>query len=281
MIGISALPASIVDWLNEQEYLGEITFLTEYPPQYKAVPLRSPIVSVGVKQITITDHFTENDDHVLVRDEYCRTANIEIVLSIHVPFSHGGRKCHELFTNVVDCLTFSSDLNIIDSHCDSISSDRDTDALVMNAYINIQSDFCPSEEADDHFHSFMDKELLCGSHIRDTEIHISQQEREKWNGMIVTGSYTGTGSETKTFDLGFRPVFLMIFAEERFPIDTVSSSPPIIYHAFATGNKTTKGIDTTSSGFKVYNNSSAASSSGVLHLNDLGKTYCYFAVRPT
>ena len=68
MTGISALPASIVEWLSSQEYLEDIKFLTEYPPQYKAVPLKKPLVSVGVNNIAITDHFTANNDGVLERD---------------------------------------------------------------------------------------------------------------------------------------------------------------------------------------------------------------------
>ena len=281
MTGISALPASIVEWLSSQEYLEDIKFLTEYPPQYKAVPLKKPIVSVGVNNITITDHFTLNDNDVLERDEYCRTANIEIILSIHVPFSDGGEKCHEVFTSVVDYLTFSSDLNIVQSHCDHIVSDRDTDALVMNAYINIESDFCPSEEIDDAFHSFLDKELLCGSHIRDTDIHITAAEREKWNTSAVSGFYTGTGAAERSLDIGFRPLFLGVVCTGHVVAEYSSSLPKArIYSALACGNYTSRGVQTTNDGFKVLNNSSASNDYGELKLNEMGQTYCYFAIKP-
>ena len=280
MSTISTLPSSIVSWLNEQSSLEGIKFLTEYPPQYKAVPLRKPIVSVGLKRIGITDHFTDNGEGVLVRDEYCRTAEIEVVLSIHVPFSMGGSECHEVFTSVVDCLTFSSDLNIVNSHCDNISSDRDTDALVMNAYITVISDFCPAEEVDDNFHSFLDKELLCGSHIRDTDIHITSEERTKWNTLYYAGSYTGTGADTRTVNLGYKPAFLFVFSMGHFLVEHSSADDSrYVYSAVLSGDACSKGIESTSTGFKVYNNSRATSNAGTLKLNELGITYSFFAVK--
>ncbi|MBQ7653908.1 MAG: hypothetical protein IJS17_02420 [Clostridia bacterium] len=281
MTSISALPASIVNWLNMQDIGENIKFLTEYPPQYKAVPLKKPIVSVGVNKITITDHFTANDDGVLERDEYCRTADIEIILSIHVPFSDGGEKCHELFTTVVDLLTFSSDLNITMSHCDNISSDRDTDALVMNAYINVQSDFCPAEESEDNFHSFLDKEFLCGTHVRDDQIHITQSEREKWNGKNLVNYFLGSGASERNVDIGFRPLFIVIFASAHFPVEYAAGSDKAhVYIAFGSEYYTTKGIELTNTGFRIYNNSKASTENGVLSLNEAGKTYCFYAVRP-
>ena len=281
MSTISTLPSSIVSWLNEQDTLEGIKFLTEYPPQYKAVPLKKPIVAVGIKKIGITDHFTDNGEGVLIRDEYCRTAEIEVVLSIHVPFSQGGSECHEVFTSVVDCLTFSSDLNIVNSHCDSISSDRDTDALVMNAYITVMSDFCPAEEVDDNFHSFLDKELLCGSHIRDTVIHIDQSEREKWNNSFVVSGYTGTGADTRTISLGFCPAFLIIFRPGTFLQEHSSDDDSIFgYCAMASNAFNTIGVETTSDGFKVYNNSRAVTGAGRAKLNEIGSRYSFIAFRP-
>lgn len=281
MSTISTMPSSIVNWLNTQERLEDIKFLTEYPPQFKAVPLKKPIVAVGISSVTISDHFTANEDDVLVRDEYCRTAQIEIVLSIHVPFSQGGNRCHEVFTSVVDCLTFASDLNITQSSCDKITSDRDTEALVMNAKINVTSDFCPAEEVDDNFHSFLDKELLCGSHIRNTDIHITAQERENWNNRIVSGEYFGTGNSTQSINLGFKPVFLLIFSLGDSLCSYQQSSLKTENHfAFMIGNDHSQGVEPISNGFKALNGSSYEANSTVPYLNKIGVTYCFIAVKP-
>ncbi|MBQ6625598.1 MAG: hypothetical protein IIX39_07285 [Clostridia bacterium] len=280
MSTISALPSSIVNWLNIQESLSNIKFLTEYPPQYKAVPLKKPIVAVGINNVTISDHFTENSEGVLEKDEYCRSADIEIKLSIHVPFSDGGNMCHEVFTSVVDCLTFSSDLNITQSACESISSDRDTEALVMNAKINIQSDFCPAEEVDNSFHSFLDKELLCGSHIRNDEIHITQEERETWNGRTVKGHYFGDGKSTQTINLGFKPAFLAVFPFGDFPVFLDSDSNLEVSFAFMAGSEKSYGLDPIENGFRVLNGTAHSYNKNIPYLNKSGVVYSYFAIKP-
>ena len=59
---ISVMPQSIVNWLSKISDLKHITFMTEYPPQAKAVPLRNSIVSVGLAEVKITDIFKENDE---------------------------------------------------------------------------------------------------------------------------------------------------------------------------------------------------------------------------
>ena len=90
MDSIVALPSRIVEWLSERPQLADINFFTEFPPIEKAVPLKRAIVAVGIKDMKIVDKFVENDDGVLERQEYCRTADIHARLSICVPYSYGG-----------------------------------------------------------------------------------------------------------------------------------------------------------------------------------------------
>ena len=133
MSAISSMPANIVAWLKKREELKYINFLTEYPAIKKEVPLRKTTVAVGIDGMTIVDSFVENDEGVLVENENCRQVNIKLRFSIHAPFSSGGAACHDAFTDIIDCLTFDSSLNIDSSGCESIVSDRDTDAFVLNA----------------------------------------------------------------------------------------------------------------------------------------------------
>jgi hypothetical protein len=144
MSEISALPANIVAWLKSREELDRIRFLTEFPAIKKAVPLKHTTVAVGIESMEIVDSFTENDEGVLVENEYCRQAKINIKLSIHAPFSLGGEACHSAFTDIIDCLTFASGLDILYSGCDSVTADRDTDAFVLfcKLYICLYFSFC-------------------------------------------------------------------------------------------------------------------------------------------
>lgn len=277
MSSIVALPSSIVSWLSEREQLEDIDFFTEFPPINKAVPLKKAIVAVGIKDMKIVDKFVANDDGVLERQEYCRTADINARLSICVPYSYGGSSCHEIFTKVIDELTFNTDLNISESVCDEIQSDRNTSALVLTGTFKIQADFCPAEVTDNNFFSFLDKDFLCGSHINNTNIHVTPEEKASWGSPIVSGYYFGNGAATHNISLGFKPKFVILFSNDRAPIETNSTDDTIKpQFAFGSGDYCTQGLTITSTGFTPRN---ATYGNSVTELNVAGNVYCYIAMK--
>ncbi len=280
MSEISALPGAIVDWLNQQEPLSEIKFMTEFPAVKKAVPLRRAIVAVGIEKLEIVDSFSEDGQGNQIRNEYCREANINLRLAIHVPFSYGGDKCFEIFTTTLDCLTFGSNMNIVDSGCDDIKADRDTDAFVLNAKVNVKADFCPAASSNVSFASFINRELLCGSHIGNEEIHIVQSEREKWNTPFTVGQYFGNGATEKSINLNFSPSFVIAFAYE-FPAGNYNSAvgTSASHFAVAVQNYGMMGIRLTANGFAVSSNSSYALDNCYPKMNEMGQMYSYIAFK--
>lgn len=280
MSEISALPANIVAWLKEREELGYIRFLTEYPPVKKAVPLKHTTVAVGIESMEIVDSFVENDEGVLVENEYCRQAKIRIRLSIHAPYSSGGSACHEAFTDIIDCLTFASGMDILSSGCNDIISDRDTDAFVLSAWALVNASLCPAASSSLDFPSFISKELLCSSHINDENIHLSPQQLEFVNQPFVSGSYFGKGDATRTIDLGFEPRVVIVTASQ-MPLIYCNHVAGIntAYAAVATREGSSLGIEITSNGFRVRSSESEAARSTYPLLNELGTTYCYAALR--
>lgn len=277
MDSIVSLPIRIVEWLGEQEDMKDLTFFVEYPPINKAVPLKKAIVAVGIDNIEIVDKFVANDDGVLERQEYCRTAQIKANLSICVPFSKGGQLCHDIFTRIADALTFRTNLNIEKSGCEDITSDRDTDALVMNGWFLMNADFCPAASTDENYASFLDKELLCGSHIRNSDIHVTLEDKSKWDDPFAIGFYLGNGSSSRTVAIGFEPrlVILMASGYPAVAIDFTQSSAKS-YMAVASSDFSSQGIQISSTGFKV----STATSGGVTsNLNSMGTSYIYIAYK--
>lgn len=277
MDSIVSLPIRIVEWLGEQEDMKDLTFFVEYPPINKAVPLKKAIVAVGIDNIEIVDKFVANDDGVLERQEYCRTAQIKANLSICVPFSKGGQLCHDIFTRIADALTFRTNLNIEKSGCEDITSDRDTDALVMNGWFLMNADFCPAASTDENYASFLDKELLCGSHIRNSDIHVTLEDKSKWDDPFAIGFYLGNGSSSRTVAIGFEPrlVILMASGYPAVAIDFAQSSAKS-YMAVASSDFSSQGIQISSTGFKV----STATSGGVTsNLNSMGTSYIYIAYK--
>jgi len=278
---ISSLPADIVAWLSSQEELSGIRFMTEYPPEKKAIPLKSAIVAVGLEEVKIEDSFSDDGTGVLVENEYCRLATMKIKLAIHIPFSEGGAKCHDVFSNVIDCLTFASDLEIVDSGCSDVTADRDTDALVLNAWMNVRSDFCPAVSSSLNFQSFMNKELLCGSHISDGIIHVTQDDKDSWNQPFIAASYLGTGATTQTIELPFAPKAVIVFGQEAAFVTPTSpgSSTFYAYAWAANGWYGSLGVELTSNGFKVYQGTSYQLDNVIPNMNQAGFHYAFIAFR--
>ncbi len=276
MDSIVSLPQRIVEWLSEQSDMSDLTFFVEYPPVNKAVPLRHTIVAVGIESIEIEDKFVENDDGVLERQEYCRLAKIKANLSICVPFTQGGHACHDVFTRIADALTFRTNLNIEESGCESIQSDRDAEALLMTGWFMMNADFCPAESTDENYASFLDKTLLCGSHIRNDTIHVTAEDKEKWNIPFVTGFYMGSGSSSKSIDIGFEPCFVIVCVSG-MPTVTANFSDSSLKTFFAVSNDNgSQGIELISNGFRVSN---VTSGSTVSAMNQLGYSYIYMAFK--
>ncbi len=280
MSEISALPSNIVEWLKSREELKNIRFLTEYPAIKKAIPLKYTTVAVGIESMEIVDSFTENDEGVLVENEYCRQAKIKLRLSIHAPYSFGGEACHDAFTDIIDCLTFASGMDILYSGCDGIISDRDTDAFVLSAWAMVNASLCPATSSSLDFPSFISKELLCGSHIQNTDIHLSQKQQTFLNTPFVTGSYFGTGDSSKSIPLDFEPSVVIVIAKG-LPLMNVDHTNSKNYAMAAVGLQSgaSLGIELTSRSFRVSNSSSSTVRNCYPQLNELGTTYFYIAFR--
>ena len=244
------------------------------------MPLKHTTVAVGIEEMEIVDSFIENDEGVLVENEYCRQAKIKIRLSIHAPYSSGGSACHEAFTDIIDCLTFASGMDIISSGCGEIFSDRDTDAFVLGAWALVNASLCPASSSSLDFPSFLSKEHFCASHINDTDIHVSTEQLQFLNEPFVSGSYFGTGDASKTITLGFEPNAVIV----------VGNQMPMIYSNHSAGTNaayatvglkkgSALGIEITSTGFKVRSTEDELVRNTYPLLNELGTTYFYVALR--
>lgn len=280
MSEISSLPANIVAWLKERDELKYINFLTEYPAIKKAVPLKNTTVAVGIDTLNIVDSFVENDEGVLVENEYCRQANIRLRLSIHAPFSSGGEACHEAFTDIIDCLTFASGLDIQESGCESIVSDRDTDAFVLTAWATVLASLCPAQTSSVKFPSFLSKDLLCGSHITNEEVHLSQEQQSYLDRPVYCGKYFGLGQMQQNIKVGFKPQAVFVF----WPGNPILScnhetGENISYMGYAFRDGNSPGLELTDEGFKVFVESSEVVEYCKTQLNKAGKTYVFIAVR--
>jgi len=273
------MPSAITQWLSSQTALDQITFLTEFPAQNKAVPLRRATVAVGLGSVQITDKFVENNDGVLERQEYCRSAAIRLRLGVHVPFSEGGDRCHDIFTQVLDMLTFASDLNLRASGCKEITAHRDTDAFVMEAWADVAADFCPADSTGLTLASFLPKDLLCGSHIADGDIHLSPAQKERLDAPFRMGTYMGTGAASMSVNLGVKPYAVFIACPGLPPVYTnFSAATSQVYFGFAAGSGNSMGVELTNTGFTLRMGSGYTVGTTSPALNAGGNIYVYLAL---
>lgn len=276
---ISAMPKDIVKWLNEQtDVFGKIKFLTEFPPVPKATPLKNPIISVGLDSVKISDFFTENSEGELVPDEYCRLADIRLRFSIHVPYSMGGTACHDAFTRTIDCLSFKSDLNLVQSGCEAITADRETDAFVMKSWADVQAQFCPAESSEVQYEAFLPKTFFCASHVNDTELHVSQEEKAKWNSAVTVGTYFGTGEASRSIKLGFRPRAVIV-SPSILPMFYTSSGLSYCLSGIAVQNYSSAGVYINDNGFMIKQGTSENNADTFVLLNKLNIDYSYIALK--
>ena len=272
---MSAMPSRVAEWLSQREELNDIIFLTEFPPVKKAVPLKKVTVAVGIHSIVINDRFEAGETG---DDEYCRAAEITLRFSVHAPFSMGGGACHEAFADITDCLTFDSGLEITESGCEIITADRDTEALVLNARAVVKASLCPAQSSDMQFPSFLDKTLLCGTHIRDTSIHLSPEEKEFLSEPLITGSYQGMGQSVRNIDLGFSPSLVIVFAGG-LPLIAADGANLKAYSAAAVSGSGSAGLEITQNGFRVKSGAAHISENCIPLLNEAGTGYTYIAMK--
>lgn len=273
---ISALPQNVAQWLSEQEQLSEIKFVTEFPPEHKAVPLKKVTVAVGFSKISISDLFPANGEFP-PDEEYCRQAQITLRFSVHAPYSLGGGACHRAFADIIDTLTFASGLEITESGCDQIYEDRNTDALVLNAWAQVKSSLCPAQSTDLIFPSFLDKTLFCGTHIRDENIHLSENQQQFLETPVIFGSYYGNSEGTRQINLDFNPLSVTVFAGG-LP-QYMGVNPVKIYFATASRSDGTLGLECTDNGFRVKNGASYSYNGHEPCLNESGIKYSYLTVK--
>ena len=159
-------------------------------------------------------------------------------------------------------------------------SDRDTDAFVLSAWAMVNASLCPAATSELDFPSFITKDLLCGSHIKDTDIHLSPEQKLKLDSPFIAGSYFGTGASSRTFELDFVPSLIIIIRDE-MPLISADFREGTNYSIAAIGfnGSASMGLEYASKGFRVLNSRSETFGGSYPNLNELNKPYQFIAFR--
>jgi deoxyadenosine/deoxycytidine kinase len=125
---------------------------------------------------------------------------------------------------------------------------------------------------------------VVGGHINDSEIHITQEERENWSTFIKASVYYGNGSLERTIELDcdFDVSLVIIFARNRpMSVTRFSDSKNYNYTAFVGRYVNSMGAKFNSD-FKsivVNQSASAVMNDEYANLNESGVAYTYIMFR--
>ncbi len=113
-----------------------------------------------------------------------------------------------------------------------------------------------------------------GQHCNDAAIHVSAEEKERWNTPCFTGTYMGDGAENRAIETScpFTPSAALIYAagnavEVDFESETLSVNFAAVSEDGATAGASLEGT------------ALFLSRAGTVNLNEAGKTYVYLLFR--
>ena len=152
-----------------------------------------------------------------------------------------------------------------------MSSTNKTSNLGLNRWIG--SDI-PKRE--DFVNDNLILDSVISSHNDNSELHVTQSEKDKWNSSMEIIKYVGDGSGSRTVNLncGFEPRFGVIFATGTFPsLHDFAHGGNYNYFAVVSSNGSTRGAALSGSTLTLTQSAVAVSTSEYQSFNESGKTY--------
>lgn len=154
-----------------------------------------------------------------------------------------------------------------------MSSTNKTENIGLNSWVGTD---VPKREDFNADNVLIDKAI--SEHTLNSNIHIENTEREKWNSPYYIGVYYGDGELSRTLDfedMPFRPNWAIVFATSTFPsVTDFSNKMTYNYFGFVTTSGSTIGMTLTSNKkLKVIQSPTLINSTGVRSFNEDGMTY--------
>lgn len=117
---------------------------------------------------------------------------------------------------------------------------------------------------------------------KSDKMHITDEEREKWNNYIYSGVYFGNGETSRliTLDVPFTPSAVFIFADSVTPT-ILQGERECVYTAYATQNGSTLGVELKNDykTLSLVQSTVPVLDNEYLCLNENGTAYCYVCFR--
>ncbi len=125
-------------------------------------------------------------------------------------------------------------------------------------------------------------DTVVGEHNDNTQIHISQSEREKWNAPYYIGKYMGTGQSTNTvtFDAGFKPKWGILFSVGTYAsVNDYNNKADYNYFAVFSEKGSMDGVTLGENSITVTQSTISILGTEYKSFNENGETYVFILFR--
>ena len=245
-----------------------VTAIRGFSKSPGAIPISKITFSVTPEE-NKTTYFEDEELRLCVRND------IRIRLSVYAPTNRSGRQVNGMADAVLDYLAEVYIDNIKGYETGDLTYDDDVNAIYLPCYMNFCYTSCALEQ---DTQGNVSETFFCKSHVNNSLIHLSQEQKEYLDSPCVIGTYTGDGNaDGKDINLGFRPKAVIIYRNSyhiaSYNKDDGTSN---CYLGVSIGSTYTRGLMILDKGFRV---KTTVTSSATTHLNDSGGVYGYIAFR--
>lgn len=270
MIFTSVIVNTMIDSINNELKPENCSAIRGFDTKDLPIPLKKTYLSFVPEKNTVS--YFENENK-----EFCQKNEATIRMTCYSPLVSLASDTHILIEEVLTFLNEKFITEISGYTIGETEYDNEVKAFSIICRIFYERESCPAENSESE-QITVPQAFFCKTHVKDTDIHITAKEHEKYNEPFVTGTYTGDGYDIEqSINLGFRPKVLFIFRQGYPPVVFDSSILFMrVYCGFSFGGKNSKNVHVTNTGFYVLDKQTTVNET---RLNEDGVVYAYVAYK--
>lgn len=236
------------------------------------LPIKKTYIAVRTTENAVS-FFTDETQ------ECCQRTKVEVSVNLYSPVREKTIDTYTLAETVLDylCIEFAGKMD--GYKIGSIGVDDDLKAFKLPCKLYFVYEQCPA---------FTDQgavlkpyaDFYCKAHVTDEVMHLSKEERKRFEEPYVMGVYSGDGEKEQKISLDFTPSILFVYAASSSVVGKDSETDEFItYFAIATKLKSMKGLYIQSNGFRVSQGDTISANNTHPRLNILGQSYAFIAFK--
>ena len=242
-----------------------------YNREELAIPINTIYLSFLPEQMKIS-YFEDEESGT------CKKTEFDLRMTVYAPATRRGQQVQAIAELVAD---FLADVYIGEMRgytIGDLSYDDGVNALTLPTVFRFVYNECPLNSEDNLISDAIPESFFCKSHVNNTDLHLSAEEKERISTPFVIGSYTGNGVEAgQDINLGFKPRLVLAYRNlYHISLYTNDEGTSKCFFSVAADSTYTRGLLITNNGFKAR---TVATTYATTCLNDSNATYTYIAFR--